>query len=345
MDQGAAQPPSRGRRRWRSRAFRLGVGLLAAWLGVSWIVAYQLTRRRRPAFAEPVPAVAWATFEAERLRTTDGHEIGAWYAPGRADRPVVVAIHSNGGSRRNVLDRAELLAGQGSGVLLISLRAHGDSTGEFNDIGFGARHDVIAAVASLERRHPGRPIAILGTSLGGAAALFAAEELGHRVAGYILESPYQDLRIAVRNRTANSLPPVLDWIAYRGLLAVAPLVLPHLDRISPHDAIAKGPADIPILILAGDEDISARAEEARALHERARSHAELHLFPGVGYLQMMVLDPARYRKTVFDFLARLVIPAPWMPIDDREADLVMAERCAPGGLDGRPAERSRSGPM
>ena len=314
MNQAPVTAPTPKRRRWQVRAIRLSIGLLAIWLLASWGVAYKLTHRRRRAFAEPVPAVAWATFEAERLRTIDNEEIGAWYAPGRADLPGVVVIHGNGGSRWNVLGRAELLANQGYPVLLISLRAHGDSTGEYNDIGFGARRDVIAAVDFLERRRTGRPIAVLGPSLGAAAALFAAEELGHRVAGYILESPYQDLRIAVRNRTANSLPPVLDWIAYRGLLAVSPLVLPHLDRISPHDAISKVPADIPILILAGDEDISARRAEARALHERARTHAELHLFPGARHLQMMVLDPARYQKAVFDFLIRLARPLSSSPI-------------------------------
>ena len=54
----------------------------------------------------------------------------------------------------NSLKRAEL-ALSGYPILMISLRAHGDSTGEFNDIGYGA-HDVVAAVEFLERRHPGR---------------------------------------------------------------------------------------------------------------------------------------------------------------------------------------------
>ena len=52
----------------------------------------------------------------------------------------------------------------------------------------------IAAVEFLKARKPDRPVVIMGTSLGAAAAVFAAGELGHRVAGYILESPYQDLK-------------------------------------------------------------------------------------------------------------------------------------------------------
>ena len=62
-------------------------------------------------------------------------------------------------------------------MLLITLRAHGDSTGALNDIGFGARHDVVAAIDFLERCRPGRPIVVHGASLGAAAALFASAEL------------------------------------------------------------------------------------------------------------------------------------------------------------------------
>ncbi len=302
--------PGSKRRRAFMRSLRIAGYLVAIWLIASWAVAYKLTQRRHRPFEEPTPVVAWARFEGQRLRTSDGHEIGAWFAPGRDDGASVLLIHGNGGSRAHCLGRAELVAGAGCSTLLISLRAHGDSTGEFNDIGYGARADVAAAVDFLARRRPGKPIVILGTSLGAAAALFAAEGLGHRVAGYILESPYQDLRVAVRNRTENELPPVLDWIAYRGLLAVAPLVVPDLDRIAPVEAIAKVPAEIPILILAGEEDRSARSAEAAALLDRARSHAELHLFPAAGHLQMLVVDPARYRRAVLDFIARASTGAP-----------------------------------
>ena len=295
------KPP---RSKWHRarRIGRIAACLVALWLLASWIVAYRLTHRHRPPFAEPTPAVTWAKFESARLATSDGHEIGAWYASGRKDAPAVVLIHGNGGSRWNCLTRAETLANAGYAVLLISLRAHGDSTGDFNDIGYSARRDVVAAVEYLERRRPDRPVVVLGTSLGGAAALFAAADLGHRVAGYILESPYRDLKVAVRNRTRNSLPPGLDWLAYQGLLAVSPLVLPDLAKISPHEAITCVPADVPILILAGDEDVSARRDEAQALFDRVRSHGELHLFPRAGHLQMIGLDPDRYWHAVLKLL-------------------------------------------
>jgi alpha-beta hydrolase superfamily lysophospholipase len=289
-------------RRHRRRWLIASAAVLVVWLAASLLAAHMLTRRPRPIFAEPVPTVTWGTFEPHRLTTRDGQEIGAWFHRGRSDAPSVLLLHGNGGSRWNCLSRAEVLAGQGNAVLLISLRAHGDSTGDTNDIGYSARLDVIAAVELLERERPGRPVIIHGTSMGAAAALFASGELANRVRGYILESPYQDLKLAVRNRTENELPMLLDWIAYRGLVAVAPLILPHLDRISPLTAIAGVPANVPILILAGGKDRSARPEEARALLGRVKEHGRLVLFEQAGHLRFLDEDPELYKRTVLRFI-------------------------------------------
>jgi alpha-beta hydrolase superfamily lysophospholipase len=275
---------------------------LVLWLTVSWAVAHRLTRRPRPWFAEPAPTVGWGTIAPHRLGTRDGHQLGAWLVPGRGDAPSVLLVHGNGGSRWNSLERAEILAARGCTVLMISTRAHGDSTGEFNDIGFGARHDIVAGVEFLERLRPGRPIVVHGTSMGAAAAVFASKELGARVRGYILESPYRDLRTAVWNRTDEALPPVLDSIAYLGLMAVAPMVLTDLDQIAPVEAIAGVPDDVPVLILAGDRDRMARPDEARALFERVKTHAQLLIFPRSDHLQMRQVDPALYREAVLGLI-------------------------------------------
>ena len=154
-------------------------------------------------------------------------------------------LHGHKGRRQNSLGRAEILAEQGYAVLMVTLRAHGDSSGDYDDIGFGARHDVIAAVAFLETRRPGRPVIVDGNSMGAAAAVFAARELGHRVCGYILESPYQDLKVAVWNRTEMALPPVLSLAAYAGLRLVAPSSCPTSTRSPPYWPSRASPTTCP----------------------------------------------------------------------------------------------------
>jgi uncharacterized protein len=290
-------------RRWKLRLVAIATTAVVLWLVVSLGVAQALTKRRHPWFAEPVPAVAWGQFEPHRLTTRDGQEIGAWLLPGRDDAPAVLLLHGNGGSRHHCLKSAEILAARGCTVLMISLRAHGDSSGEFNDIGYSARLDVVAAVEFLERRRPGGPILIHGTSAGAAAATFASGELGRRIHGYVLECPYRDLRTAVWNRIENALPPVMDRIAYTGMVVVSPLVLPDLDAIAPIRAVNDVPDDVPVLILAGGADRQARPEEARALYEQVRNHAKLSIYDDAGHVKLHVVDPARYRDELLGFVA------------------------------------------
>ncbi len=283
-------------RRLVVRGVRITILALAVWLVVSWAVAYRLTRRPHPRFEEPTPVANWGGFKPFRLKTRDGHNLGAWLVPGKAEAPSVVLLHGNGGSRANCLGLAEFLAADGCTVLLVSLRAHGDSTGEFNDIGYSARHDIVAAVDFLERRRPGKPIVIHGISLGSAAALFASKELADRVHGYILECPYRDLKSAVWNRVENALPPILDRIAYHGLLTVAPLVLPDLEKISPIDAVLGVPDDVPILILSGGQDRRARPDDVRTIHDRVRSHARLSVFEKAGHIKFLATEPERHHR-------------------------------------------------
>jgi pimeloyl-ACP methyl ester carboxylesterase len=281
---------------------RVAAVALALWLTVSWAVAFQLTRRAHPRFAEPVPAVAWGEFEPHRIKTRDGQDLGAWLHRGADDAPSVLLLHGNRGSRGGCLDRAAILAEGGCTVLLVSLRAHGDSTGEFNDIGYSARHDVVAAVDFLERRRPDKPVVILGSSMGAAAAVFASRDLAGRVRGYVLECPYKDLRTAVWNRTENALTPLFNWVAYQGLVLASTVVLPDLERISPVAAIEGIPADVPVLVMAGGRDRKARPHEARAIHDRVRSHSRLSVFTQADHARLHVSEPERYRREVLDFV-------------------------------------------
>jgi uncharacterized protein len=281
------------------------LAVLAIWLLGSVTVAYLLTGRRRPQFDEPAPQTAWGRVDGYRVKTSDGEELGAWFVDSHNDSASVLLLHGNNGSRRNSLSRAEVLASHGYAVLMVSLRAHGDSTGEYHDVGFGARQDVWAAVEFLEAHRAGRPVIIIGTSMGSAAAVFAADKLDHRVAGYILESPYQDLKVAVWNRTDVHLPPGLSHAAYLGLRVVSPLFVPHLDRISPLEAISGIPDDVPVLILAGDADRLARPEEAKALYHKVATHGSLLLIPGAGHGDLFGIAPELYSHTVLEFCRQI----------------------------------------
>lgn len=302
MSQSSTKP---GVWRWIVRAVVGSTVLAMCWIIASYAMAHYLTRRTGSGVAaeEAIPDCLANKVEAFRLETSDGQKLGAWYLPGREQAPVVVLLHGNGGSRTTCIDQALLLQEAGMAVLLPTLRAHGDSTGEMNDYGYSARQDVIAAVNWIRKKED-RPLVIWGQSLGSAAALFAAKELGTQVQGYILECPFADLRTAVRNRTRLRLPMVLDSVAYAGLVAVAPLVLPQFDDISPKKAAHDVPREIPVLLLAGGQDQRATPEEAQAIAEQIPGKSEVVVFESAQHLQLLVADATKYRQKTLDFIQR-----------------------------------------
>ena len=265
-------------------------------------MARVLTGRQYPPFAEPSPTVPWAIFSPVRLVTSDHEQIGGWFAPGHPDRPVVLLLHGYRGSRTGFLEQAELAARHGCGTLLISLRAHGDSTGSRDDLGYSARRDVTAAVDWLHAQAPARPVIVFGTSLGAAAAIFAARDLDHQVAGYILECPYKDIWSAVQNRTDIFLPIGLSQIAYAGLVTVSPLVVPHAGKISPYDAITGVPSDVPLLFLAGGRDDRAKPDEVAAIYHRAGAHSRWVLFAAGTHSKLRPTEPALYDREFLGFI-------------------------------------------
>ncbi len=276
---------------------------LVIWLGASALVAWIFTRRSGPPFDEPPPAVAWANVEGHRLETSDGQKIGAWLARGDPQKGCVLLIHGYRGSRRQMLPVMQYLVESRFTVLAISLRAHGDSTGEINDLGWSARRDVAAAVEFLQKECPRRPIYVVGRSMGAATAIFAAGDLKGQVAGYFLEQPYKDLTSATWNRLQHYLPPVLDWIAYGGLRLWAPVFLPVAPaRLSPYDHVQDIPESVPVVFVTGSADRHAHLDEVTAMCRRIESHAKLVIFDGAEHEDLDRADSKLYRTTLLDFL-------------------------------------------
>jgi alpha-beta hydrolase superfamily lysophospholipase len=285
----------------------LVVGLAAAvlaWLASSAFVAWRLTHRARPLYAEPVPARGAGRVREEVVATRDGQRLGAWFLPRASPRAAVLVLHGSGGSRSDMLDLALWLSDQGLAVLVPSLRAHGDSTGDSNDFGWSSREDVLACVGDLEVRAPGVPIVVYGCSLGAVAAIYAARELGPRVAGYALEAPYRDVRSATRHRLRLFLPPVLDQLAFAGLVLLAPSMLePDLDLLAPIDHVAGIPAATPVVFLSGTADVHAPTAEVEEIRARCGARAAMVLFPGADHRSLWAFEPARLHAALLELVA------------------------------------------
>jgi alpha-beta hydrolase superfamily lysophospholipase len=291
--------------KWRRRLVLLAIVIVLGWLGSAAAALALIRARRLPPHDEPVPAALVSQVEVVRLTTSDGADIGAWFldSPQR-EAPTVVQLHGLGGKRVVRLGAADVVRERGCAVLLVTLRCHGDSSGEREDFGWSARHDVIAAVDWVRAKRPGRQVFVHGASLGAAAAVFAAEELGSKVEGYAFECLYRDLETAAYTRCASMLPAGLDYVAWSGLRVVARVMWPEFADIAPVEAIARVPRSASILLLAGGADVLAPREETDALFERVADRARLVVIDGATHDRLQTADPQRYRTAVLEWLDR-----------------------------------------
>ena len=287
------------RRKLATRILGTVAALLGLWLVGSGFAVWTLTHRRGPSGEEPSSRVEARGIESHRLRTDDGILLGSWLIRREGARPTVLLLHGNGGSRSSFAGLMPILARQGCGVMAISLRAHGDSEGTVNDFGWSARRDVLTAIRYLERERPGRPLVIVGESLGAAAAVFSAKECAGHVQGYLLAAPYGDLKTAVWNRCDARLFPPLSQAAYAGLLLWAPAFLPtRPDSIRPIDHLEEIPADVTVTLFASERDRYARIGEIRSLYDRIRTHARWISVPDGDHGRFLRIHEEEYHRAI-----------------------------------------------
>jgi fermentation-respiration switch protein FrsA (DUF1100 family) len=127
-------------------------------------------------------------FPAEEivLDTSDGEKVIAWHVPAQAGKFVVLYFHGNGDVLATRVPRLRELFTDGTGLIALSYRGYGGSTGRPSETGLLA--DAAAAYAYAATRYAPERIAVWGFSLGTGPAVAVAAE--RPVGKLILEAPY-----------------------------------------------------------------------------------------------------------------------------------------------------------
>src|SRR5216684_809597 len=165
--------------------------LLLALVGWGGIVALAyLAQRSLMYFPEKVrtPPAAAGLPEAEEifLQTADGEKVIAWHVPPRGDKPLVLYFHGNGGALSWRADRFRALIADGTGLVALSYRGYGGSSGSPSEAGLVRDGEAVYEFAAA--RYQTARLALWGESLGtGVAVALAATR---PVAAIILDAPF-----------------------------------------------------------------------------------------------------------------------------------------------------------
>ncbi len=280
----------------RKLFFLCGIVGLVAGLALSWIAGSVLVRGE----TSPVPP-AEAPARDVRIRTGDGLSLAATYWPGRrAESPAVLLLHGVKDSRASTAPTAAWLSRLGYAALTIDFRGHGESDLAERSFGLREASDADSAFRWLKRRQRGARVAVIGNSLGGAAALLGPA--GPLPAdALVLQAVYPDIRRAIRNRIADRLTAAPAWLL-EPLLSFQSKprfgVMPG--DLSPLDALRRYPG--PVFVIGGQDDRYTPPEETRALVAAAPGAKSLWLVPGRDHAAMGDLDDEAYRRRVGSFL-------------------------------------------
>lgn len=210
----------------------------------------------------------------ERLPTEDGEMLIVWHAPAVQGAPTVLFAHGNGGEIADRANRFRAYQAAGFGVIFVSWRGYGGSTGSPSEQGLLI--DARTAYQWLVSNDvdPSQ-IVIVGESLGtGAAVRLAAE---YPVGALILGAPYS----ATSDVAALQYP----WLPVRALMK---------DQFRSIDHIAAVTA--PTLVMHGTEDVVIPYDLGRKLFDEIEAPKTFETYEGQGH--EMLFQPATYATEI-----------------------------------------------
>lgn len=193
-------------------ALRRVLGLaLIAYLGLCAIMFFtQRSMQYRPDPSPMNPAsVGLPMAKQSLIETSDGERIVTWWvAPQNAGGPIFLYLHGNGGNLHDRVARFERLTANGAGLLAVSYRGYGGSSGSPTETGLhiDARtaYDTLVSKYSISPRR----IVVFGESLGTTIATMLAAEVP--IAALMLDSSF-DSALDIASRA-------YPWLPVRGLL-------------------------------------------------------------------------------------------------------------------------------
>lgn len=261
---------------------------------VGWLLAHPVQTRIGNPPADLNAQVV--TFESD-----SGPNIHGWWCPIQNSRGAVLLLPGIRANRLSMVDRARFLRRAEYSVLLIDFQATGETKGDHITFGLKESHDVLAAIDFVRHIDPTDRVAIIGSSLGGVAALLATPPL--KVDALVLEEVYPTIEIATCNRMENYLgvfgrmltPVLLNQLQWR--LGVSASQLRPVDHI--------GSVECPVLIISGEKDKNTRPSDTRMLFEHARSPKKIWFVPSAGHVDLHRAAREDYESRVLAFLKQM----------------------------------------
>ncbi len=232
----------------------------------------------------PPAAAGLPQAEEVVLDSSGGQRVIVWHIPPRGEKPAVLYFHGNGASLRWRVNRFRALAADGTGLLALSYRGYGGSSGRPTEQGL--IDDALAAYAFAAGRYPMSRIALWGESLGtGVAVALAAQR---PVARIVLESPFTSV--------ADIAAQIYWFFPVRLLI-----------KDAFRSDLRIGGVTAPILVLHGERDSVVPIALGEQLYDLITAPKRFVRFPGAGHNELASYGAVEAAR---QFLSEPIAPPP-----------------------------------
>lgn len=263
-------------------------------VGVFWLAGNALTASVNQAVGNCPDDLACENVE---FPSESGTIIKGWILKGEQRKGAIVLMHGVRANRLALLDRIKFLHKAGFSILAFDFQGSGESIGKQLTFGYLESKDAEASVKFIKEKLPTEKIGVIGISMGGAAFLLSKNM--PKTDALILEMVYPTMQKAIENR--------LNLWLFRGADNLSPLLTMQfpmrlsisINDLRPIDKISN--VNIPLLIIAGENDQHATLEESKQLFAVANEPKELWIVPNAEHEDLFKVVPTDYEKRVTTF--------------------------------------------
>jgi pimeloyl-ACP methyl ester carboxylesterase len=239
-------------------------------------------------------------------------KIAGWWIPAASDSTrCAVLVHGYADAKVGAIAWAAPWRALGFNLLVVDLRAHGESGGRMCTAGYFERDDLRQVLDELRASRPeeAKEIVLFGVSMGGAVVAAAAEDRDD-VAAVVMDSPYADFPAAAAEHiTRLGLP---GWLAPMAIRLAGWMSGADLTAVDVQSIVARLHCPVLIIESANDSflpDQGQKLEEAIGRRPPDFGKAEIWSVDGAEHLMALPADPQGYQQRLAQCLDS-ALPAP-----------------------------------
>ena len=212
-----------------------------------------------------------------------------------------IVIHGYYGKGQDMIYFAKEYYNRGYNVLVVDLRGHGESQGDYIEMGWHDRLDIIDWTNYIVNKNPNSKIILHGVSMGAATVMMTTgEDLSPNVKVAIEDCGYTSIweEFEVQLKILYNLPA---FPALNAASAVCRIRAGYmLEEGSCVEQVKK--SKTPTLFIHGDQDRFVPFEMLDVVYESANCEKKKLIIEGAAHAQASSINPQLYWKTIDDFI-------------------------------------------